>query len=44
MHLCKADSWEERDLDKDVFDMLTSKPAIAKTNNYINQLYLENRD
>ena len=31
-------------MDQDVYDILDSKPEIAKENDYINKLYKENRD
>jgi len=42
--LCEKDQWEAIDLKKWIFNLINSKPEIAKTNDYVNNLYKEHRD
>jgi hypothetical protein len=41
--LCDQDHWELENLDKVVFDLLDSKPQFAKSNNFIDNLYMSSK-
>jgi hypothetical protein len=44
LNVCQSLDYNPRDLREDVFDILQSKPEIAKSNDFINKLYDSNRD
>lgn len=42
--LCERNDYVRRDLNQDVFDIIDSKPASARSNDFINKLYAEHRE